>query len=173
MGLQSQSPCALGPPHPSHQHTRYPFVLFCWRPRFQNLTFPHSDSIILCDSGQTHNDWTCDKQITKLVYPGIVFLQLLRRPKCPQQRGTLIAHLQQWPFQLDSASDLVPRWCLSSLITVCRQGKELPAAPTALVVSVWTCLNLLLQSRTEEQKDLFHPLDGFCQEFMPPGSEVG
>lgn len=91
--------------------------------------------------------WTCDKQITKLVYPGIVFLQLFLQPKRPRQQGALIAHLRQWPFQLDGASDLVPRWCLSSLITVCWQGKQQLVSLNRVLSSVRTQLTVLLKAK--------------------------
>lgn len=136
----------------------YPSALFCWQPHFYNLTFPIPDSIILSDSGQTPDDWTCDKQITKLAYPGIVFPRLFLQPKRQRQQGTIIAHLRQWPFQLDGTSALVPLWCLSSLITMCWQGKEHPVALSTVVSSVWTCLTLLLKATTEEQSHLFHSL---------------
>lgn len=140
---------------------KYAFGLFCWWLHFKNLIFPNPGSIILFDSPQTPDDWTCDKQITKLVYPGIVFLRLFLKPQPPRQQGALIAHLRQWPFQLDSAWDLVPRWCLSSLITVCWQGKKHPVAQSTVVSSVWTQLTLLLKARPEEQRYLFYSLC-FC-----------
>ena len=146
----------LGPPHPDYQQKKYPFALFCWPPHFENLTVPNPDSIMLSDSGQTPDDWTCDKQITKLVYPGIVFLWLFLQPKPPRQQGALIAHLRQWPFQLDGASDLVPRWCLFSLITVCWQGKEHPVALSTVVSSVRTRLTPPLKASTKEQRYLFY-----------------
>lgn len=40
------------------------------------------------------DDQTCDKQITKLVYPGIVFPWLFLQPQPGQQQGALIAHLR-------------------------------------------------------------------------------
>lgn len=157
MRLQSHSP-RLGPPHPWHRHMNYPFALFCWQPHFSNLTFPIPDSIILSDSGQAPDDWTCDKQITKLVYPGIVFPRLFLQPKWQQQQGAIIAHLRRWPFQLDGTSALVPPWCLSSLITGCWQGKERPVAPSTAVSGARTCLTLLLKAATEEHSYLLYSL---------------
>lgn len=154
---------------------KYPFALFCWQPHFSKLTFPNPDSIILSDSGQTPDDWTCDKQITKLVYPGIVSLRLFLQPKTRWQQGALIAHLRWWPFQLGSASDLVPRWCLSSLITVCWQGEKHPVALSTVVSSVWT-ISLYFSKQELRSRAIcfihFVFTLGFWQGFKPRGSEM-
>jgi hypothetical protein len=74
---------------------KHPFAVFCRWLHFKNRISSNPDSIILFDSGQTPDDWTCDKQITKMVYPGIVFPWLFLKPEPLWQQGALIAHLWQ------------------------------------------------------------------------------
>lgn len=77
----------------------YPFPCSVDSRIFQS-DFPHSAQHYPQIQGRPLWWLDLDKQITKLVYPGIVFPRLFLQPKWQQQQEQQLLILRRWPFQL-------------------------------------------------------------------------